>query len=175
MRLTLLIPELIWPEPGDAETFAGLACPALATLLARGRRADAARSPNTEKARSSAAAWLPSDNVLRDWRGPMTPSKRTTVTTGGGLRSRSMGSRARISRNFMAQPEMGIAEAFDQTARPRLLQRQAGCAAQHGFRLRREPAVRGVPYEAGGEARGRRNLLAGADQDPAGVAPRRGP
>ncbi|MFC5303004.1 hypothetical protein [Azospira restricta] len=47
MRLTLLIPELIWPEPGDAETFAGLACPALATLLARGRRADAARSPNT--------------------------------------------------------------------------------------------------------------------------------
>lgn len=41
MRLTLLIPELIWPEPGDAETFAGLACPALATLLARGRRTDA--------------------------------------------------------------------------------------------------------------------------------------
>ncbi|MBW7903159.1 MAG: hypothetical protein H3C26_16910 [Rhodocyclaceae bacterium] len=47
MRLTLLIPELIWPEPGDAETFAGLACPALETLLARGRRADAAAAPAT--------------------------------------------------------------------------------------------------------------------------------
>ncbi len=47
MRLTLLIPELIWPEPGDAETFAGLACPALATLLARGRRTDATREAAT--------------------------------------------------------------------------------------------------------------------------------
>lgn len=47
MRLTLLIPELIWPEPGDAETFAGLACPALETLLARGRRTDAATGPAT--------------------------------------------------------------------------------------------------------------------------------
>jgi len=47
MRLTLLIPELIWPEPGDAETFAGLACPALATLLARGRRRDATAAPAT--------------------------------------------------------------------------------------------------------------------------------
>lgn len=37
MHLTLLIPELIWPEPGDTETFAALHCPALGTLLGRGR------------------------------------------------------------------------------------------------------------------------------------------
>lgn len=36
MRLTLLIPELIWPEPGDAAALGDLNCPALATLLARG-------------------------------------------------------------------------------------------------------------------------------------------
>lgn len=37
MQLTLLIPELIWPEPDDRETLDQLACPALNTLLARGR------------------------------------------------------------------------------------------------------------------------------------------
>lgn len=47
MQLTLLVPELIWPEPGDAETFAGLPCPALRTLLARGRRTDATSGPAT--------------------------------------------------------------------------------------------------------------------------------
>jgi hypothetical protein len=47
MRLTLLIPELIWPEPGDTETFAGLACPSLVTLLARGRRTYASAEPAT--------------------------------------------------------------------------------------------------------------------------------
>lgn len=36
MRLTLLIPELVWPEPDDAETLSGLNCPNLCTLLARG-------------------------------------------------------------------------------------------------------------------------------------------
>jgi len=38
MRLTLLIPELIWPEP---------ACPTLETLLARGLRVDATEIPAT--------------------------------------------------------------------------------------------------------------------------------
>ena len=44
MRLTLLIPELIWPEPGDRQTLDGVAAPALGALLARGheRRSDAA-------------------------------------------------------------------------------------------------------------------------------------
>lgn len=37
MPLTLLIPELIWPEPGDHERFTRLLCPALERLLARGR------------------------------------------------------------------------------------------------------------------------------------------
>ena len=37
MRLTLLIPELIWPEPGDRQTLDGLVTPALGALLARGR------------------------------------------------------------------------------------------------------------------------------------------
>jgi len=37
MQLTLLVPELIWPEPDDRETLDDLACPALNTLLARSR------------------------------------------------------------------------------------------------------------------------------------------
>jgi hypothetical protein len=38
MRLTLLIPELIWPEPGDTAALGDLPCPALGTLLARSKR-----------------------------------------------------------------------------------------------------------------------------------------
>ena len=37
MHLTLLIPELIWPEPGDTATLGDLVCPALGTLLARSK------------------------------------------------------------------------------------------------------------------------------------------
>jgi len=37
MQLTLIVPELIWPEPDDRETLDALACPALNTLLARSR------------------------------------------------------------------------------------------------------------------------------------------
>ena len=37
MQLTLLVPELIWPEPDDPNAFTALQCPALNTLLARGR------------------------------------------------------------------------------------------------------------------------------------------
>ncbi len=37
MQLTLLVPELIWPEPDDRDTLDDLACPALETLLARSR------------------------------------------------------------------------------------------------------------------------------------------
>ena len=35
MPLTLVIPELLWPEPADRDTLDTLACPALETLLAR--------------------------------------------------------------------------------------------------------------------------------------------
>jgi len=38
MQLTLLVPELIWPEPDDRGTLDDLDCPALNTLLARSRR-----------------------------------------------------------------------------------------------------------------------------------------
>ena len=38
MQLTLIIPELIWPEPDDRDTLDGLGCPALTTVIARGRR-----------------------------------------------------------------------------------------------------------------------------------------
>lgn len=38
MHLTLLIPELIWPEPEDRDTLADLACPAFESLLTRSRR-----------------------------------------------------------------------------------------------------------------------------------------
>jgi hypothetical protein len=37
MQLSLLVPELIWPEPDDRDTLDGLACPALETLFARSR------------------------------------------------------------------------------------------------------------------------------------------
>ncbi|MDR2111853.1 MAG: hypothetical protein LBQ62_01930, partial [Candidatus Accumulibacter sp.] len=37
IRLTLLVPELFWPDPEDRETLDDLACPALAALFARGR------------------------------------------------------------------------------------------------------------------------------------------
>ena len=37
MQLTLLIPELIWPEPDDRDAFDDLDCPALNLLLARSR------------------------------------------------------------------------------------------------------------------------------------------
>lgn len=37
MHLTLLIPELLWPEPGDPLAFDGLACPSLETWLGRSR------------------------------------------------------------------------------------------------------------------------------------------
>lgn len=37
MQLTLLVPELIWPEPDDHDALDALACPALNTLLARSR------------------------------------------------------------------------------------------------------------------------------------------
>lgn len=38
MHLTLIVPELIWPEPDDGEAFDTLACPALRTMLCRSRR-----------------------------------------------------------------------------------------------------------------------------------------
>ncbi|WP_374680949.1 hypothetical protein [Accumulibacter sp.] len=37
MQLTLVVPELVWPEPDDRETFDALACPGLNTLIARSR------------------------------------------------------------------------------------------------------------------------------------------
>ena len=36
LRITLLVPELLWPVPEATEIFDGLDCPALSTLLARG-------------------------------------------------------------------------------------------------------------------------------------------
>ena len=38
MQLTLVVPELIWPEPKDRDALGDLACPALETLLTRSRR-----------------------------------------------------------------------------------------------------------------------------------------
>ena len=38
MQLTLVVPELIWPEPEDRDALTGLVCPALETLLTRGRQ-----------------------------------------------------------------------------------------------------------------------------------------
>src|SRR3954470_15204844 len=135
-----------------------------------------ARSPCAEKARSRAAAWLASDIELRDGRGVITPSRRITVTTGAGLRNRSSGSCFRTSRKFMAMPQMGTVAAADQTAPTgRTLKRQRLAIAQHRLGRRRETAVRLVQHETGGKTRRRRYLLAGADQDTAGITSRRGP
>jgi hypothetical protein len=38
MQLSLLVPELIWPNPEDSGTLAPLDCPALAALITRGRQ-----------------------------------------------------------------------------------------------------------------------------------------
>lgn len=45
MRPTLLVPELIWPEPGDRQALDDLACPGLEWLLARGRSRQAPPQP----------------------------------------------------------------------------------------------------------------------------------
>jgi hypothetical protein len=37
MQLTLVVPELIWPEPDDRESLDALSCPGLNTLIARSR------------------------------------------------------------------------------------------------------------------------------------------
>ena len=38
MQLTLIVPELIWPEPEDRDALGGVDCPSLEILLARSRR-----------------------------------------------------------------------------------------------------------------------------------------
>lgn len=35
MQITLVVPELVWPEPDDRQTFGALSCPGLCTLIAR--------------------------------------------------------------------------------------------------------------------------------------------
>jgi hypothetical protein len=57
MQLTLLVPELIWPEPEDRETLEALACPALCTLLARSRQTR--RPPRSLEATLTDAFGLP--------------------------------------------------------------------------------------------------------------------
>jgi hypothetical protein len=57
MQLTLIVPELLWPEPEDSDTFAALSCPALEMLLARSRRTR--RPPQSLEATLSDAFDLP--------------------------------------------------------------------------------------------------------------------
>ena len=59
MQFTLLIPELLWPEPQDRDTLDSLACPALETLLARGARSR--QAPQSYEATLCDAAGLPPD------------------------------------------------------------------------------------------------------------------
>ena len=37
MQITLVVPELIWPEPDDRDALDALPCPGLGTLIARGQ------------------------------------------------------------------------------------------------------------------------------------------
>ena len=57
MQLTLLVPELIWPEPDDRDALDALACPALNTLLARSRLTR--RAPQSLEATLTDAFGLP--------------------------------------------------------------------------------------------------------------------
>lgn len=57
MQLTFHVPELIWPEPDDRDTFHALACPALNTLLARSRLTQ--RAPQSLEATLTDAFGLP--------------------------------------------------------------------------------------------------------------------
>lgn len=59
MRLTLLIPELIWPEPRDTAALDDLACPALETLLTRGACSRHARDGSNFDTAIAAAFGLP--------------------------------------------------------------------------------------------------------------------
>lgn len=59
MPLTLLIPELLWPEPEDRATQDDLACPALETLLARAGRGPARSAATSYEAALCDAAGLP--------------------------------------------------------------------------------------------------------------------
>lgn len=59
MQLTLLVPELIWPEPVDRDALDALACPALNTLIARSRLTR--RAPQSLEATLTDAFGLPED------------------------------------------------------------------------------------------------------------------
>jgi hypothetical protein len=59
MQISLLVPELLWPEPDDHATFADLSCPALETLLARGT--PARRPPQSLEATLADAFGLPDE------------------------------------------------------------------------------------------------------------------
>jgi hypothetical protein len=57
MQLTLLVPELVWPEPDDCQTLDTLACGALNTLIARSRFTR--RPPQSLEATLTDACGLP--------------------------------------------------------------------------------------------------------------------
>jgi hypothetical protein len=57
MQLTLLIPELIWPEPDDCDTLDALVCRALSTLIARSHYTR--RAPQSLEATLTDAFGLP--------------------------------------------------------------------------------------------------------------------
>lgn len=59
MQLTLLVPELIWPEPDDQDAFAELGSPALATLLCRSQLSQ--RPPQSFEAMLTDAFGQPED------------------------------------------------------------------------------------------------------------------
>lgn len=78
MQLTLLVPELIWPEPEDRDTLDALACPALNTLLARSRLTR--RAPQSLEATLTDAFGLPEG-------APYAPYRLLGEATGPGRRA----------------------------------------------------------------------------------------
>ncbi|HOL64138.1 MAG TPA: hypothetical protein PLB97_02215 [Accumulibacter sp.] len=59
MHLTVVVPELIWPEPGDRTTLDALVCPALSALLSRSRLQR--RPPQSFEATLGDACGLPAE------------------------------------------------------------------------------------------------------------------
>src|SRR5215472_6303149 len=119
----------------------------------------------TRNARSIAAAWLASETPSRRGRDMITPSNRSTATTGERDHSRSMRSWRRIL----------IRSQDGKPCRPRLPARLPGRSelepppfAQHRFGGGGKAPVRLVQDEAKSKPRRCGDLLAGANEDTAG-------
>src|SRR5690242_19800688 len=120
------------------------------------------------KARSMAAAKRRSDSA-RGPRMPISPSKRSTATCGGGLRTRSIGTSWRRSSLRLIEQQDGpepAANASGLPCAPWMLKCERRTLAEDRIRRGRVAAVRLVQHQAGGKTGGRRHAFPRAYDDP---------